>query len=874
MAGIQQEPGFDTSVETFTPFRSSPVYRRVVRKYHCQENLNGTEEFKQMTFNIHQPDQSLVIGECRLVLPLAVSAVDMNGHHMNMSVNLGNAACNIAVSENPFSAFRVIDTAINGKVYTESPQAFGNMLSKCYSSVSEMSFQNNHSLKCIANTNRQNSFDEYRRLPLFNPDGVEQRHYVEEFSLKVDGSAFVAEQLNSGFLERSRQFQTGLVEEGVRWQGEISSLLNTALWSSEARGQSNVQIPYVEDLFCRFVFGTNACMLDRQFAPQVPGYVRRMVAQGLFEFLTPLNEATYQQQTIPRKLYPTSYWIRWTGDPYLQVEYIQFQEMLPIYRLRGFRYQHIKSPEFVMPMPQRRDAITYQPINVMQECLAVPNKVYCWGELSDSAKTAFCWGGTFRTCDLKNINVRVNGHAHIIQDPDAQSMQYKWFKRLTNSTHEWPVYSQQKVFVFSPTEIGLNSWLENDAILSTLDISAEVGLSKLQQVEYSRVDNNDAMHQAGYTRTYLNWDAAKVYNANNYNYPTTIKHSQELERDTRWPRGDKQKIALLIETERQDRATVGHWDVHTPVPSLKEEADAWLHGIKIRNEDDAHPEIVSVRGVERCLVQIRNAVWTRIDVGTGLPIEDNFYLVQESDYFELNSAAPKEAHGFKFMPWAVWVFDKDAQHQYSLNAAHGWDATSIQDYIVTARCYSDANFTEPLFDFNGVNPILHGSHKRCGPSHEAFSITNGNLVTGGVDYEVGPKALGSTEYPGNTNGDQTVWVCMGVSDNQIDEQYVTSHWRLGGAGSTGGWTPFVPTQVRSHVVCNVQRGIMGTPSERYDARGETYESHGIVQPDVSPQLKYELNVLLEYSNSQILMSKTRDIPIEVSNLVPVSSGVN
>ena len=114
MSGIQQEPAFDTSVETFVPFRNAPVYRRVTRKYHCEENVAQTREFKQLTFKVHQPNENLVINECRLVMPLRMRALDENGHEMSMRVADGSSSCNIAVSENPFTAFKVIDTVING----------------------------------------------------------------------------------------------------------------------------------------------------------------------------------------------------------------------------------------------------------------------------------------------------------------------------------------------------------------------------------------------------------------------------------------------------------------------------------------------------------------------------------------------------------------------------------------------------------------------------------------------------------------------------------------------------------------------------------------------------------------------------------------
>ncbi len=868
MAGIQQEPAFDTSVETFIPFRSSPVYRRVERKYHSQENLNGTSNFSSMTFKIHQPNERLVINECRLVMPLTVRALDGKGAPMSMEVNNGSAACNIAVSENPFSAFRVIDTAINGKVYTEEPRNYGNVLSKCYSSVSEMSFQNNHSLKPVANTNRTNSFETYHRLPLYDGNGEVQREYVESFSMAVDRSSFVAEQLNSGFLERSRRWQDDLVEMGKRWTGDISTLLNTALWSSESRGQSNVQVPYVEDLFMRFVWNTQQCMLDRLYGPVPAGDMKRIVPQGLFEFLTPLNEASFGQDTVPNRNFPIEYEISFTGDPYLQIEWVEYQEMLPIYRLRGYRYQLVKSPEISLPMPQSRDDITFSPVSVMQQCLAVPNKIYCWGELSESsARNAFAWGGVFRTTDMRNINVRVNGHAHIIQDPDCQSMMYKWFKRLTNSTHEWPVYAKQKVFVFSPTEVGINEWLENDAVLSVLDISCEIGLSGLQQPEYRRIDDNDAIHQAGYSKIYTNWQDNRTFRANNYDNRVVLTHSALLQKDPRWPRPDADTICLVADTTRTSSDVLGHVERYVPVPPLMETAYQWLRNVKVRcSTAVVSTEIVSVRDVTRCLVRITNAVWCRINAASGLPVGDKFFFVPESLLFEYKNDA-NETNGPQFCPYSVWTYDANAlDAKFSL--APNITANNVFEYVITAQAFAEAQPQTPIFDWNAERPVLHSSHDACLPSYDAYGIKLGLKSDNscGVLKDAGYLEPGTSEYPGAGNADNTRWICMTLPLN-VDSDYIWTqyHWN-----DFGSWTPLGHSHTHAHMVCNVERGALGTEPKEYDARNKTYVSHDVIQPDVSPNLKYELNVLLEYSNSQVLMSKTRDIPIEVSNLVPVS----
>ena len=151
-SGIVQEPGFDTKVQQFTPIRSAPVWRRAVRKYHCEEDVAHSDEFRQLSFKIHCQEKNLVINDARLVFPLMLSCYkgdpkdpDTDTFIQNMAVINGKAACNIAIAQNaPWNAFETVNTVVNTKVYTEKPRAYGKMLSKCYQSVSELQFQNNH----------------------------------------------------------------------------------------------------------------------------------------------------------------------------------------------------------------------------------------------------------------------------------------------------------------------------------------------------------------------------------------------------------------------------------------------------------------------------------------------------------------------------------------------------------------------------------------------------------------------------------------------------------------------------------------------------------------------------------------------------------
>ena len=153
---ILQVKGIDTKVQGFRPSRSNPVARRTVRKYYAQQPLEGTSTFDNLSFQIEQTEPTMVINEIRLNLPLRLLAQVLDSHGrtvaLSMHTNTWKQGSNIAVAQNaPFSAFQNFEVAINGKVYTEMFQQYGKMLGQCHQTYSELQFQNDESLKPIAN---------------------------------------------------------------------------------------------------------------------------------------------------------------------------------------------------------------------------------------------------------------------------------------------------------------------------------------------------------------------------------------------------------------------------------------------------------------------------------------------------------------------------------------------------------------------------------------------------------------------------------------------------------------------------------------------------------------------------------------------------
>ena len=211
---MQQYKGIDTKVEQFAPSRANPVARRTVRKYYAQQPLTGTSIFENLTFQIEQTDPKNVINEMRLVFPLEMRAYglldsDTDGEdhiiELPMHTNCWKRSSNIAVGQNaPFSAFRNLEIALNGKVYTQQFQSYGKTLGQCFQSYSEMQFANDESLKPVAN-----NFLGVRGIPretsIRNTDGSVRR-VVNITPFEPQPNTFSLLENNSGFLARARRF--------------------------------------------------------------------------------------------------------------------------------------------------------------------------------------------------------------------------------------------------------------------------------------------------------------------------------------------------------------------------------------------------------------------------------------------------------------------------------------------------------------------------------------------------------------------------------------------------------------------------------------------------------------------------------------------
>ena len=900
-SGIIQEPGFDTKIQQFTPIRNAPVWRRAVRQYHCLEDVNGTSDFTRLQFKVHCQEKNLVCNDARLVFPVELICYDGDpadsnvvSEALSMAVNDGNAACNIAVAQNsPWNAFETVNCVVNTKVYTEKPRSYGRVLSNSYQSVSEMQFMNNHSLKPIANTDIHSNIDRHRTISVIGADGNQTGATVTVTNGLREPSRFVLENANSGFLERSRQFQDGLDDSGKVWSGEISSLLNCGPFSAEARGQGNDQLPYIEDLFLNLVFKQTKCSLDASLLPTRGPDYRKVIMQSMFEFLTPASASLYRSAVSPNLLFPKFYTLRWRAKPYIQIEWLKYNPaaMLPMYRLQGFQYKLTKSNEFSLAHSERMDGRALFSPRVSTQCLSVPNKLYIWAELSEnSARDSFLFGGMFRTCELmnKSLMVRVNGESHIIDRPDNQSMLFKWWKRHSNSVAEYPTWSKCPVVILTPNEIGLSNWLENDAVLSTIEISCDVRLSKLQHLEYSAAVKENGLLQAGVHQSVHNNPPQADLSFNMFNGYSLIL--SDFWGGTRTGTGSFIDISTNV-------ATAAVLDNETPphIPSTNQQAFDALGNSYLSHVDST--EKFRVHRVDRTFVQANNSVWVKYDTSTGEFVSKLFF-VPRSHLFEFKNyfadvGGPNESFGIMFCPWnTIQGYNEDSIPQIA-NDPNTGSPYILNSFVSLARTYEAGNTLEPLADFNYDITMPNGvatNHQWGaipGPKgipldHEAQGFDLDNLEYAEARYAAdGTQNTGvsafTTTWGENSSRQYSItgptsvrWICMDPAGSSSPySKFYTEITESGFVGRTLSLDAFYH--------CNVHRGLKNTQIEDLvyfgdgvDPTLQIYTINHDSETTAMSHFKYELNVLAEYSNQQIVMDQNRRVALQIENNVPVS----
>ena len=324
-------------------------------------------------------------------------------------------------------------------------------------------------------------------------------------------------------------------------------------------------------------------------------------------------------------------------------------------------------------------------------------------------------------------------------------------------------------------------------------------------------------------------------------------------------------------------------EIHVAVPTTKEMANSQIRAYKVRNHDPSiSREIVSIQNVEQCFVHYRNCIWFRYSLQDGRIIDNNFWFVPSSYMFQFKNGA-NHKNGFRPLQWNSldWKGTGDGQtsQYYHLDPTFKSNPALVLEAQPDCLAFDGGDLDQPMYNFNDSKPNIHKHGKSCTPGPQAYAILQSDKPSehmGCVRIADGLIAAEEYDFNGCQNSDFTRWAVMGLLDPDTTarpQEWAFSHMHDGTTQLPDGYESLnihvEQGLAEAHLQCKVQRGFLGTEQKQYEATASQYQIHQpFITNDVTPNLKYELNVLLEYSNSQVLMSKTREIPIHVSNLVP------
>lgn len=917
---VVQVKGIDTKVETFTPSRSNPVARRVVRKYYAQQPVEGTNIFQTLSFQIEQTENNMVINEIRMVFPLVLKAMAVSElgevSRLEMNTNSWKQGSNIAVAQNaPYSAFSNLEVAINGKVYTEQFGQYGKVLGQCHQTYSELQFQNDESLKPIAN----NFMGIYEPHTVICVDGRD----VNVNNFQPEPTTFSLLENNSGFIARRRAFEEGLSSDGMEWRGEISSLFNSSLFNSESRAQGNSQIPYVRSLYVNGTFAQNTNKLDAHYDAPHPHFKHqhRVLPQRLFEFLTPMTAAfPGAKLETPHSHFAYGYELTWTAQPYISIEWVKYQSPLlrEVYKLRGFQYQLEQTLPFRIPfVTSGNDRLVANPedrqwvsVRINRQLLQVPNLLYIWVEpTSASAKDCFCWGGAFRTCDVRSLKIRVGGHTEIISNPSEQLL-YKWYKRNTNNVHEFPTYIKNKIIVLSPSEIGLPDFLAQDAKVVTIDISLECSQSRLMLPEYAKFHDLAARTAAGYKTPLLEFSTyPQLFNfeLSGEHYNQLFLSSVNFRRDRATGNNVIQRRQDRFVFETEDRPLVSETWTHE-FGNITTLQNLWMAGLQnLTLSVPNYQEKFWVTNVRKVLFRYTDGF--------------SYWMIANRDSGQVQSTDDGDV--------ALWVtrnthlFNNRLGNRDKLEYIQ-WSAFTTET-MADASHWNDPTFIQSSDGAYWLNTLRVGAHALTG---DCTYIKSGMTIEDGLEEQ--PTVFMNDSNARILDADQATrnvftiaeycapfdyantdeWIYEDIlgkmdedNDTVVQKPYLTltdmkNGWRfyrladpptsLLGAGTRFNGLDteydviedYEHPRIRLYAFTVVERGVEDTMRNTItNDSGDRMLTQHYMADQVMPlgidEVEYSLNCLCEYNNQTVLLDSSRGKPLHFTNSIrPASKAWN
>jgi hypothetical protein len=302
------------------------------------------------------------------------------------------------------------------------------------------------------------------------------------------------------------------------------------------------------------------------------------------------------------------------------------------------------------------------------------------------------------------------------------------------------------------------------------------------------------------------------------------------------------------------------------------------YSCQLTEDGDERFRVVSC---DRAFNQLSNSVWVKYNK-VAKEFVSAMWFVEISDLFEFGQY---DDAGIKFVPW-YYVTGFSGQQvpfiRIDTDTSEGYD---LSGYAMQASVYqtNPQELTEPksYFNYTVTLPTNNYPNFQFGalPSHQAFRVfaqTTGTKIdmaqpiTGESQYtDMGQPVTDLDKYTsiyGTDNHQATdiVWLCM-EPQGEYDPH---NHYFDTTAGIR-------TTELEGFYHCQVQRGFQDTRTSDVsydvsDGRDDNLILRLADHPtNLNSTFRYELNVLAEYNNQQIVMDNRRRIAVRVENNVPV-----
>ena len=888
---ITSVPAEDQYVKQFNPSRKSPIYARAFRRYTCRESVAQTTDFRNLTFKIQQPNNNLVFNSVKLCLPLSLKCEAKDGSDLSMRITNRLPACNIAVSQYPWKCFKHISLAVNGKVYSQNCSDYGYILGKCYSSKDKNGDQDTHSLKAIVNRDfSKRAVTSTYVTGLHRPSGGSESYVIADYQLQTSDAAFSLLESNSGMIARARNFQQGLADsDGYEWRDTIVCNLDIGPFAARIRedNSSNGAVPYCRDLnlSCRFKQARSKLDQDNR-DPEKLDSAGRKIVQGLFEFGTPANQRHYPEQVDTSLQYPADYIIKWTDKPYLLVEYVEYSgPMEPSYELKGYDYLFNRSDPFQMGVPKLGVPVQTKTVRCLSRLLSVPSKIYIWADLGNLYKDSFIFGGCDRQLTLKNLKIRCNQVQDALQDPSIE-MCYHYFKRLTNSSWGFSTYRKSPVYVFSPTEIGIEQLLANNARITSFEVTADAELTPLMIEEYDTINDGSSMFVTGYkvpgtVESFAQNGDSNLFTAAYDNGVTLHLNDNMVPKLGNLVRFALSTVRVTDGGQESTQEKMSRLFIDIVDDNFHEYyfRDKYIrHSQKTGNPGQPgyqpqFPEILGIADVRSVQMKFTNMLWTRIKkTGTATQLVSLYMVGMSWDFTFTDTDGIDRANFYcgidkieaqiseegVFQHWKV----VNGQLDEILKSAH-------KGYVhIQGRSYPwNALPTGPDMDRHiGVAPALQAIPVEgniangIGLVQAETHFLDGTRTTDGGQTH----ATGSNFHKANPSADEEVWVCVGPVVNDL--------FKMKADG-----TDYTKQRETAEVVLSLNRGQFGTPQAQLELRNTTNGTLSLYDirsaayvTEVANKMDYELKCLFEFGNNQIVHQRGNTPAFVKNNLVAVA----